>query len=188
MSLWKRYPQDLRVSMIAATPAVKHMYPSEILYLVYMYHLVYTSHAVNQLSEQELLQLLKQSRDFNKSKSITGMLLYLQGKFIQVLEGDEMEVKKLYAGIVADPRHTRVNLIEEGHSPVRIFKDWSMGFKRLTPHDAHELGFRDIDKFFHEKEKHQDTSLLMVFLRLFYNKNITDYPEPSAGSPMTSSS
>jgi hypothetical protein len=142
-----------------------------------MYHLVYTSHAVKPLSEEELLFLLKESRTYNKSKSITGMLLYLQGKFIQVLEGNKKEVQKIYALIAADTRHQRVTLIEEGNSPDRIFKDWSMGFKKLSLKDAHALGFRDIDKFFSQQAHQNDNSLLMIFLKLFYNKNMVDYAD-----------
>lgn len=142
-----------------------------------MYHLVYTSHAVKPFTEVELLGLLKESRAFNKPRAITGMLLYLQGKFIQVLEGDEKEVKELYSRIAADPRHHRVALISEGHSPTHLFKDWSMGFKRLTFEDADALGFRDIDQFFSGKEVKKDTSLLMTFLKLFYKKNMVDYAE-----------
>lgn len=138
-----------------------------------MYHLVYTSHAVKQFTEDELLLLLKESRTYNKTKKITGMLLYLEGKLIQVLEGDKKQVQDLYGRIVADPRHQRVKLIEEGNSPDRIFKDWSMGFKELSRTDAHELGFRDIDKFFSQKDHQQDTGLMMVFLKLFYKKSST---------------
>ena len=142
-----------------------------------MYHLVYTSHAVKPFSEDDLLQLLKQCRTFNKSKSITGMLLYIQGKFIQVLEGEKIDIQRLYASIYTDPRHKRVSLIIEGNSPDRIFKDWSMGFKQLTYNYAHELGFQDIDNFFSKQEERKDTSLLMVFLKLFYDKNIVDFAE-----------
>jgi hypothetical protein len=143
-----------------------------------MYHLVYTSHAVKPLSESELLELLKQSRDRNKEFKISGILLYVQGKFMQVLEGKKAFVEKIYASIVNDPRHTRVTMVLEGNSPTRIFKGWSMGFKKLSNDDfANVSGFTDIDIFFDEHKMKENSSLLLVFLKLFYRKNMVDYPE-----------
>ncbi len=48
-----------------------------------MYHLVYVSHAAQAFHEADLLAILNESRVNNKKKEITGMLLYLQERFIQ---------------------------------------------------------------------------------------------------------
>ena len=149
----------------------------ENVYFSHMYHLVYTSHAVKPFTEEALLDLLKEARTFNKSNAITGMLLYLEGKFIQVLEGRKSIVQALYQRIIEDPRHQRVTLVVEGNSPTRIFKNWSMGFKRITYHDVDVLGFRDIDRFFAEPDKAKENHLLMVFLKIFYKENLVDYVE-----------
>lgn len=143
-----------------------------------MYHLVYTSHAAKPLSEADLIELLKECRSFNREHGITGMLLYIQGKFIQVLEGSKDEVIQLFDHIATDPRHTRVAVISEGDSPHRIFKDWSMGFRRLTTAEANELsGFKDIDAFFAKKNIQEKSSLLLIFLKLFYDKNMVEYAD-----------
>ncbi len=145
-----------------------------------MYHLVYTSHATNPFTEMSLLQLLDQSRVFNKQHDISGILLYLQGKFIQVLEGDKQEVNDLYARIEKDRRHKKVTRVIEGNAPDRIFKGWSMGFKRLTHDEFKKLsGYQDMDAFFAKLEMTKDSRMVMVFLRLFYNKNMVDHPELS---------
>lgn len=143
-----------------------------------MYHLIYTSHAVAPLSQHELIDLLAECREFNKKHHVTGMLLYLRGKFIQVLEGEKEVIIGLYEGIRSDPRHERVMTIIEGNSPVRFFKNWSMGFKQLTNTEfAHITSFKDIDRFFKKEGLGDDGSLLMTFLKLFYKKNIVDYSE-----------
>lgn len=143
-----------------------------------MYHLVYTSHAKKPFSEPELLDLLRQSRDRNKVLNVSGILLYVQGKFMQVLEGKKAFVDTIYASILNDPRHTRVTMILEGDSPKRIFKGWSMGFKKLSNDDfVNASGFTDIDVFFDEHKMKENSSLLLVFLKLFYRKNMVDYPE-----------
>ena len=143
-----------------------------------MYHLVYTSHAVRPLSEPELLDLLRQSRDRNKEFNISGILLYVEGKFMQVLEGRKAFVHTIYDSILNDKRHSRVTMVLEGDSPKRIFKGWSMGFKKLSDNDfVNGSGFTDIDVFFNEHKMKENSSLLLVFLKLFYRKNMIDYPE-----------
>jgi len=145
-----------------------------------MYHLVYTSHAIKPFTEEELLDLLRQSRERNKKRSVSGILLYVQGKFMQVLEGKKSFVEEIYSSIQRDNRHSRVTLLLEGDSPKRIFKGWSMGFKKLSNDDfVNTSGFTDIDVFFNENTLAERSNVLMVFLKLFYRKNMVDYPEMS---------
>ncbi len=146
-----------------------------------MYHLVYTSYATEPFLEEDLVQLLVQSRAYNKEKSISGILLYLQGKFIQVLEGKKSVVLALYSTIEKDPRHKKVRIVIEGSSPQRLFKGWSMGFKQLSSEEFEDLsGAQDIDVFFGKQENAGKGNLVMTFLNLFYKKNLVDYPELSA--------
>lgn len=143
-----------------------------------MYHLVYTSHATKEFSEYDLIQLLTESRSLNKQNNITGMLLYLNGKFIQVLEGDQPAVEDIYSKIKKDPRHSRIITVIQGNSLGRIFSGWTMGFKRISIDDARKLsGYHDIDIFFKKQLVKEDGNLLLVFLGLFYKKNIVDYAE-----------
>lgn len=143
-----------------------------------MYHLVYVSHATHALHEADLLTILNESRVNNKKKEITGMLLYLQERFIQALEGNKAIVNNLYEEIRKDPRHKKVTLILEGNSPHRLFKDWSMGFKKISESDFTRLsGFTDLEKFFAIPPSDAEGSVVMTFLNLFYKKNFVDYPE-----------
>lgn len=143
-----------------------------------MFHLLYTSHAVAHYTEKDLIDLLKKSREFNFKNRITGLLLYLDRKFIQVLEGDKEKVLALYEKIRRDPHHTRVTTVVEGASPTRIFKKWSMGFKSISVEEFGQVtGFQDIDKFFVEDEIPKNAHLLLVLFQIFYKKNIVDYAE-----------
>lgn len=60
-----------------------------------MFRLIYVSSATAPFTEQQLEELLQESRRNNLSADITGMLLYREGKFMQTLEGPEVAVKKL---------------------------------------------------------------------------------------------
>jgi hypothetical protein len=143
-----------------------------------MYHLVYISHACLPFSESELIRLLQKCRESNKLKGITGMLIYLQERFIQVLEGDRSAVKRLYNKIEKDGLHKKVAILLEGESPDRIFNNWSMGFKNLSLKDYQEMsGFQDIDVFFKKENISNESSAALIFLKLFYKKNLVDFPE-----------
>lgn len=143
-----------------------------------MFHLVYISHASRPLLEEDLLDILSKSRQHNKKHHITGMLLYLNEKFIQVLEGKYDAVKEVYAKIKEDPRHHKVSVVLEGNTEHRIFKNWSMGFKMLDDYQFEQLtGYRDLEDFFTRQHVTDDSPAAMIFLTLFYRKNLIDYPE-----------
>jgi hypothetical protein len=97
-----------------------------------MIHLIYVSKAVEEMSDEDLLFLLEQSRSRNQKQHITGMLLYLNGTFIQVLEGAEKDVNEIYDAIVKDVRNTGNIVIKKEEISERTFPDWTMGFKHLT--------------------------------------------------------
>lgn len=61
-----------------------------------MIRLTYASTATHKWSAEDLLKLLKQCRTNNGAKNITGILLYTNGTFFQVLEGDEATVESVY--------------------------------------------------------------------------------------------
>ena len=101
-----------------------------------MFHLIYLSSATNLFSAEELKELLRVSRINNSLLDVTGMLLYRDGNFLQVLEGDEEEtVRGLYAKILRDPRHKGTIVVLAEEIPQREFSEWSMGFRELNAQD-----------------------------------------------------
>ena len=109
-----------------------------------MFHLIYVSSAVNLFSEDELTQLLEISRVNNATIGITGMLLYLEGNFIQVLEGEKEAVLNTQSRISKDPRHRGILTLLQGDIEKREFAEWSMGFRNLDPKEGQELpGYTD---------------------------------------------
>lgn len=79
-----------------------------------------------------MLELLTKSRENNSKAGLTGMLLYKDGNFMQVLEGEEATVRALYEKVHRDPRHRGVITLLQGHVEERQFPDWSMGFQDLN--------------------------------------------------------
>jgi hypothetical protein len=112
-----------------------------------MYFLIYRSQATNPMSEEALNLLLEQSRDRNKTMNITGMLLHFEDKFLQLLEGDEEDVKLIYKSICVDTRHKNVLTLKEGPAEKRLFPDWSMSFRLVSRQEiADEPAYKDIYK------------------------------------------
>jgi hypothetical protein len=106
-----------------------------------LYQLIYQSQSLVPFETPELLTLLQRARAHNQRHAITGLLLYTpDGRFLQVLEGPQDDVRHLYYDrIVADPRHFSCHVFGEGFCPRRIFADWSMGFRPAQAQDLRRL-------------------------------------------------
>jgi hypothetical protein len=98
--------------------------------------LTYASSAAAHFSDGELVSLLEQSREKNARLGVTGLLLYKAGAFMQVLEGEERVVEKLYSTIEQDPRHRGCAQLRWEVIKQRRFPDWCMGFKNLQNVDV----------------------------------------------------
>mgnify|MGYP001332639069 CR=1 FL=1 len=94
--------------------------------------LVYISFATQPMSDDELKDILKTARENNQKLGVTGMLLYREGLFIQVLEGKQETVKTLFDTISKDPRHQNVTTIVTYPIEKRTFEAWHMGFNKMT--------------------------------------------------------
>ncbi|MBC7792675.1 MAG: BLUF domain-containing protein [Clostridia bacterium] len=92
---------------------------------------VYTSIAVQRFSAAALDALLVGARANNARIGISGILLYKEGSFMQLLEGEESAVEMLSDRIASDVRHTRVAWVYKQYLETRLFPDWSMGFRDL---------------------------------------------------------
>ena len=96
-----------------------------------MYSLTYVSSALMPFSARELRTLLDKCISNNRPRDVTGLLLYKDGQFMQVLEGEEKIVRAVHNIIEADHRHRGLTTLFQGLTPGRQFPGWSMGFKDL---------------------------------------------------------
>lgn len=98
-----------------------------------LHHLIYLSRATIAFDDQQLQQLLLEARIYNQAVGITGILLYGQQQFLQVLEGEPTLVQALYARIRQDPRHHDVTLYADKEIAHRAFEDWAMAYHPQDP-------------------------------------------------------
>ncbi|MBF0281018.1 MAG: BLUF domain-containing protein [Zetaproteobacteria bacterium] len=90
--------------------------------------IVYASREKEHFGLLEIQGLLKEARSFNGKSGITGVLLYDQGLFFQVLEGESEAITLLYQKIAKDPRHEQVTTVIQEPIESRYFGNWSMAF------------------------------------------------------------
>ena len=97
-----------------------------------MFFLIYVSSAVKPFTQSELAELLRTCHQNNSARGISGMLLYKDGNFMQLLEGEEEAVRRLYEKIAGDPRHRGELVLLQGAQAERQFPAWSMGFRDVS--------------------------------------------------------
>jgi hypothetical protein len=90
--------------------------------------LVYVSNAEFGILPQDIEGILSLSRKNNADLKVTGILVYADGVFIQVLEGDHKTIGDLYDKISDDRRHNKVALISDQFCNERTFPGWSMAY------------------------------------------------------------
>lgn len=134
-----------------------------------MINLIYTSSAVELFREDELVELLKTSRDNNRRRGITGMLLYNDGNFLQVLEGPEESVRALYERIRQDPRHRNIIKLYEKPIDEPEFGQWEMAFRNVSGYTDEIPGYSEFlntiqtNASFNEKHGSAAYNILMMF-------------------------
>jgi hypothetical protein len=100
-----------------------------------VFQLVYVSSAVNQKPLTDIHEILKVAVNTNAQLGITGALLFHAGYFLQLLEGDEIQVRELYEKIKTDKRHNNVITLIETNTNPRIYSKWAMAFKEMSEQD-----------------------------------------------------
>lgn len=117
-------------------------------------HCAYASVEAIEFSEEEIVALLEQARTGNKKLGITGMLLYDNGAFFQVLEGELEVVARLLEKIEKDPRHERFIKIIQEDIEARDFSEWTMGYSGIKSSDL--KGIEGLNDFFGSGKRYID--------------------------------
>jgi Sensors of blue-light using FAD len=100
---------------------------------------IYTSAGTRPFEPAELTDLLAKARSNNERSGLTGMLLYVDGSFFQVLEGAPDVVDALYVRIEGDPRHVEMTRIIREPIEERSFENWTMGFFHASREDIDRI-------------------------------------------------
>jgi hypothetical protein len=94
--------------------------------------LVYVSNRKGNCTEKEIEKILASCKKNNPSLNITGVLLYSDTKFIQLVEGEAKVITTLYDKIKTDTRHDRVMMISYNPINEKSFPSWHMGARKIA--------------------------------------------------------
>jgi hypothetical protein len=98
---------------------------------------IYVSAATPQTSAQDTAEFLKDVRKTNRKNDVSGMMLYIEGWILLLLEGEAHKVDAALQEITTPRRKMRAILRELVAE--REFPDWIMGFEAVTSADAGRL-------------------------------------------------
>lgn len=141
-----------------------------------VYRIVYHSNASVKMKDSEIFKIVAKAQKNNKKAGITGLLLFIDDCFIQLLEGEEKSVKALYNKIMHDERHERPKVILQGNIAKRDFESWNMGLKIFTSQDIHDL--KEINQnpdFDLLKDLKEKQDLAIELMRFFYKHGKIDF-------------
>jgi hypothetical protein len=106
-----------------------------------MHLIVYSSRHTGSQSEitEVLDDIVRAAKENNPGQQITGVLFYQKGQFVQLLEGEEPQLRELLAIIERDPRHTDIRILLDRKVSQRGFSDWNMDSFNLDEETSLEL-------------------------------------------------
>ncbi len=110
-----------------------------------IFHLSYVSTASECLKFDDFRKILESANHNNNEKNITGILVYCNNHFFQILEGNKEDVLSIYENILVDRRHDNLIKLQEGYSEKRQFERWEMAFK------SYNTELQQLDNFNNEE-------------------------------------
>ena len=98
-----------------------------------LYTVAYSSRATTPMSEAGLEDILAAAHRNNEADGITGVLIYADGYFLQILEGPRDKVDACLGRIETDPRHESLTTFGANEIEARAFDGWRMAYLNPSP-------------------------------------------------------
>ena len=146
-------------------------------------HIIYASAATHEVSSAELQALLATARANNLANGVTGMLLYCDLSFFQILEGPGTEIERVFTRIAADPRHHSITRIIKEPIPQRAFSEWSMAYAGTSKSDLQSID--GLNDFFigatclNQMDLGRSKKLLKAFSKGRWRQNLSGPVKPA---------
>lgn len=131
--------------------------------------IVNISNAVKLMEKKYLDELFYQSVQNNKTKDITGILLYKDGTFIHILEGKEQVLSNLLENIQKDTRHNNIMTVLNKRIEKRLFTKFKTGL--ISWNNAPQLNV--LETFLKNSKDSSHSQKILALLGPFLNINNT---------------
>ena len=142
-----------------------------------MIQLAYVSKATdefNQNIDDNVFNILETARKNNGTKGISGLLIYRDGYFLQLLEGDADSVLHLYGKIAVDNRHVQIRTLFKQETSMRLFPNWAMGFSKLENKELEAVSninpWDEIQGFLDNNQTIPNEKVLRIFKSFKYKE------------------
>lgn len=141
-----------------------------------MHRIIYLSTTNTDLNKDEINNLLYKSNQYNVKHKITGILLYIDFDFIQVLEGSKEDVHFLFEKIKRDNRHRGIICVIDESIKKRQFSAWSMGFYSDSYQNLKDLkGFENINRALLRENKDEAVAIFLNTFLQSHRKDIIQF-------------
>lgn len=129
-----------------------------------MIRLLYTSTSCIQKNDpaRPLINIIDTSNRNNRDSGVTDLLMHGAGMFMQILEGSDSAVFKLYVRLLDDPWHADCRIILVTPIEKRIFPDWAMAGMNVSDGD-----FQALVEILSHRSETVETRLLAKVMKLF---------------------
>jgi hypothetical protein len=97
-----------------------------------MIQLAYTSDASDNLASGEIFKIIETSSSNNLRDDLTGMLIFANDRFFQIVEGEPAAIDSLVVRLEADPRHHSIQVLHRQEIGERSFPRWRMERVRIA--------------------------------------------------------
>lgn len=125
--------------------------------------LIYVSRRL--ATDADIRDIVEISRARNARLQVTGALIATEARFAQVLEGSRGAVDELMDSIHRDPRHERVEVVQDRSSNERQFPDWTMAYSGGAVFAERLIGALATESA--ERPDAQHLRRLVAFMRAF---------------------
>lgn len=132
--------------------------------------LTYASRAAEGLDRAALGDIARKAQANNARRGITGLLLHVDGDFLQILEGPGAAIEGMFETIERDPRNRWVTRLATERILRRAFADWSMGCFEIGPEALAGDAFFRFDAE-GPRVRPRFTGDFSIFLHQFYARN-----------------
>jgi len=88
----------------------------------------YVSTANRDLNHDEVAELLDLTEIRNNNGGVNGLLIYSEGNFFEVIEGEKNMIMELFENIKEDPRHRNIMMVFEKEIDKPLFDDKEADF------------------------------------------------------------
>ncbi len=99
------------------------------------FQLAYISESTQGTGDADVQAIVHVARSYNASRSITGLLIYNAGHYMQFLEGPQDAVLACFEKVRHDRRHHAVHPFFEGSAETRAFAAWTMAYRNFESYE-----------------------------------------------------